>query len=236
MKSGTHFHFRQFSVQHDRCEMKVGTDGVLLGAWVDLTRAKNVLDIGTGCGLIALMLAQRSAELTIQAVEIDKDAAEQAAENIRRSIWADRINVHNIAVQDYLPQTQFDLIITNPPYFNRSLEPPNKKRNTVRHTSTLSYDQLLFAVVRWLLPNGRFSLILPFTEGILFTELALQYSLFCTRRFQFRTRKEKPIERTLLEFQRESRTIEEGEILLYESGSNWSNAYTDLTSAFYLKK
>ena len=216
--------------------MKVGTDGVLLGAWADVAGAENVLDIGTGSGIIALMLAQRSAQLIIQAVEIDNDAAEQASDNFRESNWSSRIAVHNVALQDYFPARQFDLIITNPPYFNRSLPAPNRVRNNVRHTSALSYDELLSATVRLLLPVGRFNVILPFNEGVIFTELAQRYGLYCSRRFHFRTRKEKPIERTLLEFRYEKSTIDEGLILLYEEGTNWSTSYIDLTAEFYLRK
>jgi tRNA1Val (adenine37-N6)-methyltransferase len=236
MKSGTYFHFKQFSVRHDRCAMKVGTDAVLLAAWVDVRGAQHILDIGTGSGVIALMLAQRTPETTrVESVEIEKDSAGQAAENFRNSPWGSRLSVHELAIQEYSSSVRFDLIITNPPYFNRSLEPPDRRRHYVRHTATLTYDELLSAVVRLLTENGRFSLILPYKEAMLFTKYASQHELFCSRRHHFRTRKEKPLERTLLEFSRRPLSVDEGEILLYDNGLEWSSVYRNLISDFYVR-
>ena len=236
MKSGTYFHFKQFSIRHDRCAMKVGTDAVLLAAWVDVSTAQRILDIGTGSGVIALMLAQRAPESTIiECVEIEKESADQATENFRNSPWSSRLAVHHLAIQEYFPPIQFDLITTNPPYFNRSLEPPDKRRHEVRHTSTLTYDDLMSAVVRLLTMNGRFNLILPYKEAKLFSDVASQHGLFCNRRYHFRTRIEKPIERTMLEFSRRPKATDEGEVLLYESGSEWSSSYRNLISDFYIK-
>ena len=236
MKSGTYFHFKQFSVRHDRCAMKVGTDAVLLGAWVDLSGAENVLDIGTGSGVIALMLAQRTTDsIKIESVEIEKSAADQAAENFKDSPWSSRIAIHQLAAQDYFPAIRFDLIVTNPPYFNKSLEPPDKVRHQVRHTASLSYEHLLSTVTRLLTSQGRFNVILPYQEGIVFTELAVKHGLFCKRRYHFRTRKDKAVERTLLEFTTHVQNIDEGEILLYENGLDWSTSYRNLISDFYIK-
>jgi len=237
MKSGTYFHFKQFSVRHDKCAMKVGTDAVLLAAWVDVSSAQRILDIGTGSGVIALMLAQRTLQTTlIESVEIEKEAADQAIENFRNSPWSSRLTGHQVAIQEYFPAVQFDLITTNPPYFNRSLQPPDKKRHEVRHTATLTYDELLSAVVRLLTLNGRFNLILPHKEAMLFSDVASQHGLFCNRRYHFRTRKEKPLERTMMEFSRQTQSVDEGEVLLYDSGSNWSSSYRNLISDFYIKR
>lgn len=236
MKSGSHFHFKQFTVRHDRCTMKVGTDAVLIGAWVDVTDTQNILDIGTGSGVIALVLAQRTQpSVHIESVEIEKDDADQAAENFRNSPWASRMGLHHGSIQDYHPFVEFDLIVTNPPYFNRSLAPPDKKRHQVRHTTSLSYDDLLSAVARLLTKNGRFNLILPFREASLFSEVAFRYGFFCSRRYHFRTRKEKPLERTLMEFTRQPHSVAEGEILLYDKGLLWSSSYRDLITNFYVK-
>ena len=236
MKSGTYFHFKQFSVRHDRCAMKVGTDAVLLASWVDVSEVQRILDIGTGSGIIALMLAQRALHATlIESVEIEKGAADQAAENFRNSPWPSRLAVHHLAIQEYFPDKRFDLITTNPPYFNKSLEPPDKRRHQVRHTASLPHDVLLSSVVRLLTVNGRFSLILPFKEAMLFSDVASQHGLHCSRRYHFRTRKEKPLERTLLEFSRRAQMVDEGEILLYENGSEWSLSYRNLISEFYIK-
>jgi tRNA1Val (adenine37-N6)-methyltransferase len=236
MKSGTYFHFKHFSVRHDRCAMKVGTDAVLLGAWVNVLDAKNILDIGTGSGVIALMLAQRTSNSTrLESAEIEKNSAEQAAENVLSSPWSSRIGVHHLALQDYFPATLFDLIVTNPPFFNKSLQPPDKGRHLVRHTSSLSYDELLSGAVRLLKPHGRFNVILPYQEAMLFSELASQYQLCCTRRHYFKTRKEKPVERTLLEFSTNPQPLDEGEILLYDNNLEWSLSYRSLIADFYVK-
>jgi tRNA1Val (adenine37-N6)-methyltransferase len=236
MKSGTYFHFKQFSVRHDRCVMKVGTDAVLLGAWVDVSDAEDILDIGTGSGVIALILAQRTANSTrLESVEIEKNSAEQASANVCNSPWSSRIGVHQVAVQDYFPAKRFDLIVTNPPYFVKSLPPPDQGRLHVRHTTSLSYDELLSAVVRLLASRGRFNVILPYQEAKVFTKLASQYQLFCNRRYHFRTRKEKPMERTLLEFSIGTQSLDEGEILLYDHDLEWSQSYRSLISDFYIK-
>ncbi len=214
--------------------MKVGTDAVLLGSWVDVSGAENVLDIGTGSGVIALMLAQRTTDsVKIESVEIEKNAADQASENFRNSPWSSRIAVHQLAAQDYFPTCRFDLIVTNPPYFNNSLEPPDKVRHQVRHTTSLSYEHLLSTVERLLTSKGRFDVILPYQQGIEFSALALRHGLFCKRRYHFRTRKEKTLERTLLEFTARPSTVDEGEILLYESDLEWSTSYRSLIADFY---
>ena len=237
MKSNSYFHFKQFSVRHDRCAMKVGTDAVLLGAWVNVTNARTILDIGTGSGVIALMLAQRTTQSTIiESVEIEKDAADQAAENFLQSPWPSKLKVEHLAIQDYISADRFDLIVTNPPYFNKSLAAPDKRRHDVRHTSMLPYEELLSSVARLLSPEGRFNVILPYAEGKLFSEVALRYQLYCSRRYSFRSRREKPVERTLMEFTRTMRSLDEGEILLYDTELEWSADYQELTRDFYLKK
>jgi len=235
MKRKTYFHFKQFSVRHDRCTMKVGTDAVLLSSWADVNKAENILDIGTGSGVIALIMAQRTADAVIDAVEIEIQNVEQAKENVLNSPWDEKISVHNISIQEFLPTRSYDVIISNPPYFNNSQLPPDQHRHKSRHTVSLDYKSLLVAVKRMLNPNGRFNVVLPFTEGLQFITLAAKYELFCSRQYSFRTRREKPIERWLLEFSFHELAKEEGEILLYEKGLVWSDAYVRLTSDFYIK-
>ena len=167
-----YFHFKKFSVRHDRSGMKVGTDGALLGAWTDVRQATQLLDIGTGTGVIALMLAQRASEsVTIDAVEIDDQAYADAQENIAASPWHDRINLHHASIQSFHTTTKFDLIVTNPPYFQKSYKPPTTQRETARHTEQLTYDEILNTTEKLLTPNGRLTLILPYTEGLQFSEL-----------------------------------------------------------------
>jgi tRNA1Val (adenine37-N6)-methyltransferase len=234
--TNTSFQFKQFTVHHDRCTMKVGTDAVLLGAWTNVKEANHILDIGTGSGVIALMLAQRSSNLThIDAVEIEKEDAIQARENILHSPWPERISVHEIPIQKFSPEVRYDLIVSNPPYFNNSFQPPDKKRLHTRHTISLDFTELLSSVIQLLKPNGRFNLILPFTEGLEFIALAKQHALFCSRQWSFRPRKEKMIERWLLEFQLSATKTEEREVIHYNKTDEWTDDYKELTKDFYLK-
>lgn len=234
MKRKTYFHFKQFSVRHDRCTMKVGTDAVLLGSWAFVNKASRVLDIGTGSGVIALIAAQRTKDARIDAVEIEEQNTAEARENAASSPWADRIFIHHVPIQEFRPSSPFDVIISNPPYFNNSQLPPDQRRHQSRHTVSLDYDSLLAAVKRLLLPDGKFNVILPFSEGLQFITLAAQYKLFCSRKYSFRTRPLKPIERWLLEFSFNDTPTEEGEVLLYEKGLDWSDSYIRLTRDFYL--
>ncbi len=216
--------------------MKVGTDGVLLGAWVNVTNAQTILDIGTGTGVIALMLAQRtSSSVQIDAVEFNPDACIDAQENFSQSSWTDRLHLYTEAIQVFAPEKMYDLIVSNPPYFINSYKPPDLNRTTARHTEQLSFEELLSAVLRLLNVSGRFAVVLPVTEGQAFEKLALDSGLSCIRKWSFRTRENKPVERLLMEFSRHSRPCETGEILLYESGENWSNGYKNLIKDFYLK-
>jgi tRNA1Val (adenine37-N6)-methyltransferase len=231
-----YFHFKKFSVRHDRSGMKVGTDGALLGAWTDVRQATQILDIGTGTGVIALMLAQRASEsVTIDAVEIDDQAYADAQENIAASPWHDRIHLHHSAIQDLHTTTRFDLIISNPPYFQKSYKPPLPQRITARHTQQLTFDEILLIAEKLLATNGRLNLILPFTEGSQFIDLANHKGFHCTRKWIFRTRPNKPVERLLLEFRWDKKPLDEGEILLYNSGEEWSVGYKELMREFYLK-
>lgn len=167
------FRFKQFAVRQDRCPMKVGTDGVLLGAWAEVRPGdRRMLDVGTGTGLIALMLAQRSAAW-ITAVDIDVECATQAAENFAASPWADRLDAVSVAVQRYDPVEKFDLIVSNPPYYVDSLLSPDEGRNTARHAAGLPFGELAAAVVRLLSPGGRFALVLPPVEMQRFRSAAL---------------------------------------------------------------
>lgn len=235
MKRKTHFHFKQFAVRHDRCAMKVGTDAVLLGSWVIVNDAKRILDIGTGSGVIALMAAQRTSDAQIDAIEIEKSDAEQARENVLNSPWPTRVFVHNVPVQEFTTDNPYDVIISNPPYFNNSQLPPDERRHQTRHTVSLDYISLINAVRRHLKPDGKFNVILPFTEGLQFIELAAQSGLFCSRKYSFRTRPAKPIERWLLEFLYQELPIEKGEVVLYEKGLEWAESYVTLTRDYYLK-
>jgi tRNA1Val (adenine37-N6)-methyltransferase len=230
------FRFKHFNIDHSQTAMKVGTDGVLLGAWTNVDDVKAILEIGTGSGVIALMLAQRSSPLTlIDAVEVESKDSDQAKQNVADSPWPEKVQVFCAPVQVFDAGRKYDLIVTNPPFFSRSYEPPNQRRLQTRHTELLSFEDLLSSVVRLLSSQGRFCLILPPAEALRFSELALNREFHCTRKWTFRTRANKPVERVLMEFSRKPVSLETGEILLYITGDDWSEEYRRLTRDFYLQ-
>jgi tRNA1Val (adenine37-N6)-methyltransferase len=234
----TSFKFKRFVVDHDRATMKVGTDAVLLGAWVDVGNAKAILDIGTGCGVIALMMAQRSGVASrIDAVESHGASAMQAIENVNKSPWPAKVQVKPGSIQKFHSEVLYDLIISNPPYFNNSLLPPTQDRQVARHTETLTFDDLLAAVKRLLDPNGSFAVVLPVNEGNQFREQAAQYELSCHRSMAFYSRKEKQQERWLMEFSFTGKRNEVSSetVALYEDGDQWTERYATLMREFYLR-
>lgn len=222
--------------------MKVGTDAVLLGAWVNIHDAQTILDIGTGSGVIALMLAQRTADqqpVHIDAVELEAADAAQALDNATQSPWASRLHVHQVSIQQFQASGSYDLIVSNPPFFNNSLMPPDERRGQTRHTTALNHGTLVQEVIRLLGSRGTFNVVLPVVEGNQFITLALQAGLYLSRQWAFRTRAGKPVERWLLEFAKVRvplDTVEKGEILLYGQGLAWSDPYRKLTEVFYLRR
>ena len=230
------FRFKKFSIAHDRCTHKVGTDGVLLGAWVNVCDAdRRILDIGTGSGLIAIMLAQRSGpHAHIDALDIEAPDVRQARENAAASLWPAKVEVHHTSLQQFFPGRQYDLIVSNPPWFVNSLLPPDERRRMARHTAELPFDDLLTHALRLLSPAGRLALILPHREGLNFQALARDNGLVSLRQATFRARAHKNPERLLMELAASGYQQEAEELILYD-GENWSAQYTDLTRAFYLK-
>lgn len=231
------FHFKRFSVSQDHSTHKVGTDGVLLGAWVGVGEEhRRILDVGTGSGVIALMLAQRSsADAQIDAIDIEIRDVEQARDNVRRSPWPSKVVVHHQALQAFSPPYTFDLIVSNPPYFTDSLLPPDPARTLARHTTQLSFPDLLTHAARILAPRGRLGLILPYTEGRRLTTLAADYGLWVHRFTAFHSRKEKPPERLLIELAKYEGPVEDNVLILYAQGEVWTEEYRRLTRDFYLK-
>ena len=231
------FQFKKFAVEQDRCTMKVGTDGVLLGAWADVTGANRILDIGTGTGVIAVMLAQRNTEARVDAVEIDPKACTQAAENMANSPFAARLNAFEISVQDYsFKNEKYDLIVSNPPFFSGGTMTKNIDRDAVRHTVKLPHGALLLAVQRMLKETGKFSVILPFIEGLRFEEMAADYHLFCVRKTEVKPKADKPVERLLLEFSKTKKEPVVNELVIQKEARNdWTDEYIRLTGDFYLK-
>ncbi|MFI3280447.1 MAG: methyltransferase [Rikenellaceae bacterium] len=230
------FKFKQFEIHQDKTPMKVGTDGVLIGAWTKVnTRDEYMLDIGSGTGLIALMLAQRSSAM-IDAVEIDEMSAEQALGNFKSSQWSERINIHNVNISHFTSNFKYDLIVSNPPFFSDSLLPPDKRRTTARHTTSLTFSDLISSVERLMSPDGRFSLILPLQESALFEEEA-DGRLFLWRRCLVKSRENSDTKRVMSEYRLvRSSNIESGELAIREVGSEeYTRDYRTLTADFYLK-
>lgn len=238
MKIYQPFRFKQFEIHQNKTAMKVGTDGVLLGAWASVLDAKRVLDIGTGTGLIALMTAQRNSNAIIDAVEIDKNSYEEAKHNFEISQWSNRLNIVHQTIQDYAKNTtqQYDLIISNPPYFINSTKSKHQSKNQVRHTDSLSFADLLDSVKRLLSEDGRFCIVLPYAEGERFYHLAKANKIHCTKKVSVRGRNFKPVERLLLEFRREKNITEENELTIQNSPKrhDYTNEYVNLTKDFYL--
>ncbi len=237
MKRVKDFVFKKFRVVQSNSTHKVGTDGVLLGAWADAGQAETILDIGTGSGVIALMMAQRTATAKIDALEIQRGDAMQADENFRSSPWSDRLTLYHQSLQEFKASKQYDLIITNPPFFINSSLPPGSNRAVVRHHGELSFDTLLDATIRLLKPEGRLALILPAAEGKLFTVAATARSLHLKRLCEFKSREHKPVERLLMEFSHAEQLPMLEQLTLYAapSGEEWSEPYKMLTREFYLK-
>lgn len=232
---GKTFYFKQFQINHDRCAMKVGTDGVLVGAWCNVRNAKRVLDIGSGSGLIALMVAQRTdRDVFIDGVEVDINSFEQATENIKNSPWSDRLQMHHSTIQNFKASPLYDLIVCNPPYFENSLLPLNTSRNISRHTTALSFGELILSVKRLLTPEGKFNVILPYTEGTTFIHTAAKHGLFCCRRTAVQSKAQRPVERLLLEFSFQSINREENNLMLEASSGIRTVEYRQLVDQFYL--
>ncbi len=236
--ANNYFRFKQFTVRQEEAAFKVTTDSVLLGAWADIDNARLILDIGAGTGLLTLMAAQRSDAL-ITAVEPDSRSFLQAQENVRESPWASRITLINSTIQNYDPETAslFDAIITNPPYFNRSLKNPDIRKAASRHSINLGSVELLQASTRLLTDEGAIHLVLPAEEGEQFIEEATLYGFHCRRILRVKPKPTYPVKRLLLTFGRQLSVAEEA-VLIIETGGRhrYSEEYISLTSAFYLDK
>lgn len=233
--SNPYFQFKQFTVWHDRCAMKVGTDAVLLGSWVRVEDARQMLDIGTGCGLIALMAAQRSGG-EVCAVEIDADAACQARENVMRSPWVERIRVVNADILTFASEVKYDAIFSNPPYFVDSLKCPDSKRAVARHTDGLDFESLMRCASRLLATDGEFSLVVPMEAVETLKATATSCLLYLSRETRVQTKAGAPPKRALLAF---TPTAPSGPpvietLVMQESPGKYSDRYLQMVRDFYL--
>lgn len=234
------FKFKQFEVFHDKCAMKVGTDGVLLGAWAQVDNCESILDVGTGTGLISLMLSQRNNAAYITAIEIDELASVQATENVKRSSFADKINVQHTSYQNFAHNNSFkyDAIVSNPPFFINSLQPVNMSRSNARHTDSLSLSDLLSLSKLVLNDNGHLSFIYPSDEILDIEEFITAQGWHIHRRTEVYSKSDsdKP-KRVLFEL---GLTASDDELiqdsLVIEIDRHvYSEEYVNLTKSFYLK-
>ncbi len=229
------FRFKQFTVFQKDVAMKVGVDSVLLGAWVNVDHAYHVLDIGTGTGLLALMLAQRMEQFSIDAIEIDHAACLQANQNSAFSPWNDHIRVICDDFRDFIPELLYDLIITNPPYFKASLKSQDEKRNIARHTDSALHEDMIVKSAKWLLPQGVLAVVLPPSEAQLFMDQAKLQGLYPQRILRVKPHAGKPIYRVFFELSFGEKPIYEEELCIETTQGTFSDEYMSLTQDFYLK-
>jgi len=236
MGKNSSFQFKQFRIVQEKSAMKVGTDGVLLGAWTDVSGAGEILDIGTGTGLIALMAAQRSGA-SITTVEIELNAFNEAVFNVSQSPWKDRIRLFHSSFQEFAKSQsrKFDLIITNPPYFENDKQPPDTSRSTAKHAVLLTFEDLLTGTRKILTQTGRVALILPVNQAIRFRKLASHEGLYLSKLTRVKATPEKNPHRWLMEF-RFGQVIPLESELIIESNIHHDSTdeYRELTRDFYL--
>ncbi|QIU96001.1 tRNA1(Val) (adenine(37)-N6)-methyltransferase [Bacteroides faecium] len=233
--SNPYFQFKQFTVWHDKCAMKVGTDGVLLGAWTSVQNAHKILDVGTGTGLVALMLAQRSLpDADIVALEIDETAAGQARDNVTRSPWKERVEVVQTDFRSYQSSDKFDVVVSNPPYFVDSLECPDRQRNAARHNDSLTYEELLEGVAGLLAEDGTFTIVIPVDVADRVKMIAAVKNLYAVRQLNVITKPGGVPKRTLITFTFSNQECVVEELLTELARHQYSEEYIALTREYYL--
>lgn len=233
------FQFKQFSLEQDRTAMKVGTDGVLLGSWTSIENNPfSILDIGTGTGIIALMLAQRSHAEQIDALEIDEDAYEQATDNFENSPWNDRLFCFHAGLDEFVeePEDEYDLIVSNPPFYSEDYKSSNDQRDLARFQDAMPFEDLIEAAALLLSENGIFSAIIPFKEEEKFLTLANEYELYPLKITRVKGTPTTEIKRSLLAFSR-NLTIDFpiDELVIETARHIYTPEYIALTKDFYLK-
>ncbi|MBD2187572.1 tRNA1(Val) (adenine(37)-N6)-methyltransferase [Pseudanabaena mucicola] len=239
------FRFKQFTIQQDKCAMKVGTDGILLGAWADLSDKSHILDIGTGTGLLAIMLAQRSqfslSQPLIDAVEIDGSAYAQAKENIQNSPWRDRLNIYHSRIQDFANQNltnkyahHYDLIIANPPFFENAYKASQPSRTLARHSDSLTQQDLLEIAQQLLNPTGHLAVIYPTDLAHNFLERARDFHLFCDRKVYIKPTPTSAVKRILMSLSPTPSPTQESTMTIEMHKHVYTQDYVGLVKEFYL--
>lgn len=234
---GTSFAFKQFIIKQDKCAMKVGTDAVLLGAWIFPNGSKQILDIGTGTGVISLMLAQKT-DAHIDAIDIDTNAFNQATQNASESKFSSQISVIHSSLQEYskMANKKYNLIVTNPPYFEQSLKSSDEQRSFARHADVLPFEELIDGVIKLLDPKGKFCLILPTLEAEKFRALAQKRGLFLSKLLRVKSKVNKDIDkRHLMQFEFTPTEFSEKTIAIeLDERHQYTDDYKQLTKDYYL--
>ena len=233
------FQFKQFTVQQDRCAMKIGTDSVLLGAWTPIeNKPFSILDIGAGTGILSLMLAQKSAAEQIDSLEIDEDAYEQCVENFENSPWSDRLFCFHAGLDEFIeePEDEYDIIISNPPFYSEDYKSDTSQRDLARFQDALPFEDLVEAADLLLSENGIFAVIIPFKEEERFIDLCAEVELFPVKVTRVKGSYTTPIVRSLLAFKRyELSVLEADELVIEINRHKYTDDYINLTKDFYLK-
>jgi tRNA1Val (adenine37-N6)-methyltransferase len=232
------FQFKEFSIDQDRCAMKIGTDGVLLGAWTSIEDPYSILDIGAGTGILALMLAQRSDAEQIDALEIDEDAYEQCVDNFENSPWADRLFCFHAALDEFVEEMKdekYDLIISNPPFYTEDYKSGDTARNMARFAEALPFEELIKFASELLSDEGSFAVIIPYSEEECFLKLSEQVNLFPNRITRVRGTESTPLKRSLLQLSFTEKPFSFNELILEESRHQYTKDYQKMVTPFYLK-
>lgn len=234
------FSFKQFTIHQDRCAMKVCTDACLFGAWVvdimkeEIVEESIVLDIGTGTGLLSLMLAQQiSGE--IDAIELDDNAAVQASENFAASPWKEKLKVHNISLQNFTPEKKYGLIISNPPFFEADLRSANASRNAAMHDTTLTFEELINYIDQHISPNGSAAVLIPFHRTEYMESLMAKHDFFTFGKAIVKQTPTHSPFRTMLLFSKKEKEKKEEEITIHHKDRVYTERFTELLKPYYLK-
>lgn len=231
------FRFKQFTVNHSKSSMKTGTDAVLLGIWADFENSQNLLDVGTGCGVISLIAAQKNQKLKITAIDIDKNSSDESAQNFKNSKWAERLNSLNISLHDFseIYSEKFEHIICNPPFFSNSTPSPKESRHFARHTDKLKPKDFFEDCFKILAPEGKISIIIPTSESVVWIENSIVFGFSINNKTEVFAYPNKNSERTILEFSFEQKTFEKTEIFIRTGKNlNYTEQYIEFTKDFYL--
>jgi len=229
------FNFKEFSIQQSKSAMKVGTDAMILGAWTDISAAQTILDIGTGTGILGLMMAQRSDALTIDAVEIDENAFEEAVENFENAIWADRLYCYHASIQEFVDEIdeKYDLIICNPPYFSPTRIESFSGRKVARETHLLNHLTLLKSTKKLLSKKGICSFSLPTESESFFIDLAVKLGFKLQRRLRMKDKENTKFIRCFLQFGFNEIPLEEQILILKNEENTYTQQFVQLTKDFY---